>query len=145
MEKLPLTHVSPSHSGSSCVSSGSRGHGRYLYDDYAREIPPPQIQPIPSSSKNPKTRSPFYIVAWLAVVVFLVQLGAGLSDVPSTRLLEDILCRKYHHITSSAGLVPEDQCSAATVQGELNILSMGALILGYLPGESRLVPLIHAR
>lgn len=139
MEKLPLTQVSPSHSHSSCASSRSRSHG-YLYDDYAREITPlPEILPRqtqPIASKKSKTRSPFYIVAWLAVVVFLVQLGSGLSDVPSTRLLEDILCHKYHHTTSSAP-IPEDQCSAAAVQGELNVLSMGALILGYLPGESR--------
>lgn len=79
-------------------------------------------------------KSPLYIVAWLAVIVFLVQLGASLSDVPSTRLLEDIICHKYHHNTSSA-LMSETQCAMDAVQGELNVVLTGALILGYLPGE----------
>lgn len=122
MDKMPLTQVSPSHSHSSCTSSSrSRGHC-YLYDDYAREIAPiPQHTTQTGVGQKCKDKPPFYIVAWLAVVVFLVQLGASLSDVPSIRLLEDILCQKYHTMEA--------------VQGELNVISMGSLIMGYLPGK----------
>lgn len=137
MEKLPLSQVSPSQSHSSCASSRNRGHA-YLYDDYAREILPfPKVvrhDVQTSVGKKCKKKSPLHIVAWLAVVVFLVQLGASLSDVPSTRLLEDILCHKYHHNASSA-LIPEGQCTMDAVQGELNVISTGALIMGYLPGK----------
>lgn len=137
MEKLPLTQVSPSHSHSSCASSRNGAQG-YLYDDYAREIPcfpkPTCYQTKRTAEYTPKMQSSLYIVAWLAVIVFLIQLGASLSDVPSTRLLEDIVCHKYYHNNSNT-LIPENQCTLDTVQGELNVVLTGALILGYLPGE----------
>lgn len=140
MDKLSLTQVSPSHSHSSCAKGSSRSRSHcYIYDDYAREI-----APLPDAvhhdagmqraiSRKCKRRPPLYTVVLLALIVFLVHIGASLPDVPSTRLLEDILCHKYHHDTSSA-LVPEDQCTMDAVQGELNVISTGSLIMGYLPG-----------
>lgn len=75
-----------------------------------------------------------YIVTLLALVVFVVQFGGNIADVPSTRLLEGLICNEYHRI-SSGNLLPETHCGVDAVQGELNVITTVALILGYLPGE----------
>lgn len=141
MEKLPLTKVSPSYTHSSCANTSVNSDHGYLYDDYAREIPMANamaarfsaMRPKKQQTRRSKLQSPLYIVVMLALAVFFIQLGASLSDVPSTRLLEGLICNKYYH-RSSGSLLPEDECSVGAVQSELNIVLMGALILGYLPG-----------
>lgn len=138
--KPSLNQLSPAHSYSSRGSSRGTTQG-YLYDDYAREIPrmfrsgdtdnccPEKTE----ASQKQRMKSPLFVVACLAAVVFLVQLGASLANVPSTRLLENIICQKHYHGTSSQ-LMPEIQCAVGPVQGELNVISTGALVLGYLTG-----------
>lgn len=143
MEKLPLTEISPSCSYTSCASSrANTGHG-YLYDDNAQKLPEANAIAARYSIMNPKNQptrlskiySPLYIVVLLALAVFIIQLGASLSDVPSTRLLEGLICNKYYG-RSDGGILPEDQCTVSSVQAELNVITMGALIVGYLPGKS---------
>lgn len=141
MDELPLTKVSPSYTHSSCANTSICTDHGYLYDDYARELPDANAVAARFSVMNSKKQqtvlrkleSPLYVVVMLGWVVFLIQLGASLSDVPSTRLLEGLICNKYYHRTSGS-LLPEDECSVGAVQTELNIVMMGALILGYLPG-----------
>lgn len=143
MEKSALTQVPPSYSHSSRASG--RVHDQaFLYDDYAREVPhvnaiASRYSIIKHGKENPclsKRHSPLYIVTLLALVVFVVQLGGSIADVPSTRLLEGLICNEYYR-SSSAILLPESQCGVGPVQEELNVITMGALILGYLPGESQ--------
>lgn len=142
MEKLPLTKVPPSYTHSSCTNSSVNADHGYLYDDYAREIPNANAMAARFSAMKPKKQqtrfskfqSPLYVVVMLALVIFFIQLGASLSDVPSTRLLEGFICNKYHH-RSLGSLLPEDECRMGAVQSELNIVMMGALVLGYLPGK----------
>lgn len=141
MEKLPLTQVTPSYSHSSCGSNRAHDQG-YLYDDYAREIP--QVNAIAArhcaiQHKKQKTHpsrrhSPLFIVPLLALIVFLVQLGASIADVPSTRLLEGLICNDYYK-NASGSLLPEAHCSVSEVQDKLNVIITGLLTLGYLPGE----------
>lgn len=141
MEKFPLTQVTPSYSHSPHVSSKVHDQA-FLYDDYAREIP--QVNAIAarySINNHAKARlrlskrhSPLYIVTLLALVAFVVQLGGSIAEVPSTRLLEGLICNEYYKI-SSGNLLPESHCGVDDVQGELNVITTGAVILGYLPGE----------
>lgn len=139
MEKTHhLAELSPSYSHSTCVSTKTRGHG-FLYDDYARAIP---VVPIANdwrarSLTTVRFKSPLYIATCLALVIFVVQLGISLTDVPSTQLLENLICHEASQNTASK-LLPEKQCQGIAVQAELNVISMGTLILGYLPGETRL-------
>ncbi len=77
------------------------------------------------------------VVAFLAMVVFIVQFGISLADVPSTRLLEDAICRNYYgnYGNYSRGeLLDESRCQAEPVQAELNVVSTGLLISQFIPG-----------
>lgn len=134
-----ITELSPSYSHSSCVSSKLRSDGGFLFDDYARDMPQvPIAQDWQVRSRNDlKFKSPLFIAICLSIILFLVQLGASLTDVPTTRLLEDVICKKLFH-DGLAAMLPEEKCQGLNVQAELNVLSMGALILGYLPGECKL-------
>lgn len=141
MKKHALAQVTPSYSHSSRASSIVHDHA-FLYDDYAREIPhvntiASRYSIIEHEKEKPrlsKRHSPLYIVTLLALVVFVVQLGGSLADVPSTRLLEGLICNEYYR-TSSGILLSESHCGMSAVQGESNVITTGSLILGYLPGE----------
>lgn len=78
----------------------------------------------------------------LAVLVFVTQFGASLSDVPSVRLLQEIICRKKYGLAPDSS-VEEDKCHTDGIQGQLNVITTGALIFGYLPGKSCLIPCIR--
>lgn len=92
-----------------------------------------------------KRRSPQFIVAALAVLVFITQFGASLSDVPSVRLLQEIICRRHYGLASDSS-VEEEKCRTDGIQGQLNVISIGALVFGYLPGKYLLCPYItHLR
>lgn len=135
-----LAELSPAYSHSTCVSTKTRAHhGGFLYDDYAREIPvAPVAKDWQARSLTPETfKSPRYIAICLAVVLFVVQLGASLADVPATRLLENVVCHQLSY-DYSASVMPQSQCRGIGVQAELNVLSMGTLLFGYLPGELQL-------
>lgn len=81
-----------------------------------------------------KMRSPQFVVAVLAVLVFITQFGVSLSDVPSVRLLQEIICRKHYGLAPDSP-VEEGKCHIDEVQGQLNVIYTGGLIFGYLPGE----------
>lgn len=145
MEKLPLAQVNPSYSRSSCATSSTYTRG-YLYDDYAREIPRANAIAVRYSAikhdkhktRPSKRHSPLCIIILLALVAFLVQLGVSISDVPSIRLLEGLICNEYYG-DSSGRLMPETHCNGDAVQAKLNVITMGALILEYLPGELQVI------
>ncbi|KAI7777194.1 hypothetical protein LA080_003926 [Diaporthe eres] len=80
-----------------------------------------------------KRRSPRFIVAALAILVFITQFGASLSDVPSVRLLQEIICRRNYGLAPDSS-VEEEKCRTDGIQSQLNVISTGALVFGYLPG-----------
>ncbi|KAG6358864.1 hypothetical protein INS49_012383 [Diaporthe citri] len=80
-----------------------------------------------------KRRSPRFIVAALAVLVFITQFGASLSDVPSVRLLQEIICRRHYGLAPDSS-VEEGNCRTDGIQSQLNVITTGALVFGYLPG-----------
>lgn len=131
-----FAELSPTYSSSICVSTKIRGDGRILYDDYAREAPMvPVAKNWQARSMSPtQFKSPLYIATCLASLIFVAQLGASLTDVPSIQLLEDIICRQVYPV-SSATMLSDIQCRGANVQAELNIIAMGSLILRFLSGE----------
>lgn len=143
-----LTELAPCYSHSTYGAKTTRGgglhnngpgHGHgagFIYDDYARELPI-VVRPGDWQARSlgrPETfKSPRHITLCLAVVLFVLQLGASLADVPATQLLEDMLCQSQSN--------ESQQCRGVDVQAELNVLSVGALVFGYLPGESTSPPL----
>lgn len=84
--------------------------------------------------RKPCLHSSREIIITLAVVVFVIQFGNAVSNVPSTHLLEDIICRQYYHNSSSA-MIPENLCSLEPIQSELNIVTTGQLVSSYIPGS----------
>ncbi|KUI61057.1 hypothetical protein VP1G_08216 [Cytospora mali] len=112
--------------------NGPPGRARVDHDDSDVEsIMAPSVPEF--QSMEPKPESPLYIVICLAILVFIVQLGASLSDVPSVQILEDIICYKFYEGIPTAKYIKEN-CLVGPVQSELNIISMGSLLFGYLPG-----------
>lgn len=79
-------------------------------------------------------RKPISIIVSLAAIVFVIQFGNSLGDVPSLRLLEDIICRDSY-AKYSRGLMDETLCQTAAVQWELNTVATGLTIAGFIPGR----------
>lgn len=134
MERPAPTAAVPSNS--TCSVSG-RARGGYIYDDNAQEIPHvrenSEFVDATINNASSKRKKPVYITVFLAIVVFLVQLGSSIADVPSTRLLEEIICQLFYGDRND-DMIAEGKCAINAVQGELNIITTVALILGYLPG-----------
>ncbi|POR32673.1 Uncharacterized protein TPAR_07111 [Tolypocladium paradoxum] len=64
------------------------------------------------------------LLPFLCAALFAIQLGLSLSDLPSVRLMQDIVCKRFYGIGGD-GLLPEEQCRGAGVQRELNRLGIG--------------------
>lgn len=83
---------------------------------------------------------PHVLVAFLAVILFIFQFGNVLGSVPSTRLLESIICRENFgkhtsaNSISSVSMLDESMCQVGPVQTELNIVSTGLAVFGCVPG-----------
>jgi hypothetical protein len=67
------------------------------------------------------------LLPFLGVFLFTVQLGLSLGDLPSIRLMQDIVCKRHYEITNDE-LLPEEECRGEEVQQELNTIVMGILI-----------------
>lgn len=128
MSKMPhIQQLSPARSQSSAGRSTLCSD-----DDSAASSCPVHRQAWQQPAR--KRRSPRFVVAVLAVLVFIVQFGASLSDVPSVRLLQEIICRNYYGLAPDSP-VEEGKCRTDGIQGQLNVIYTGALIFGYLPGK----------
>ncbi|KAI3395476.1 hypothetical protein diail_1262 [Diaporthe ilicicola] len=123
----PIQKLSPARSLSSA------GRSTLVGSDSTTSVTSYETHVQKRQSPAKKKRSPRFVVAVLAILVFITQLGASLSDVPSVRLLQEVLCRKHYGLSPDA-LVVEEKCRLASVQGRLNVISTGGLIFGYLPG-----------
>ncbi|WAO89460.1 Hypothetical protein NCS54_00685300 [Fusarium falciforme] len=67
------------------------------------------------------------LLPFLGVFLFIIQLGLSLGDLPSIRLMQDIVCKRHYEITKDE-LLSEEECRGEDVQQELNTIVMGILI-----------------
>lgn len=128
LSKMPaIQQLSPARSHSSA--------NRSVFDDgdSATSVTTYKMHRQERQKPNKRQRSTRLVVAVLALLVFITQFGASLSDVPSVRLLQEIICRKSYGLAPDS-LVAEEKCRVDSVQSQLNVLSTGGLIFGYLPG-----------
>ncbi|CAH0059176.1 unnamed protein product [Clonostachys solani] len=68
-----------------------------------------------------------FLLPFLCLVLFVTQLGLSLSNLPSLRLMQDVICKKQLGIASYS-LLPEGDCHADGIQQELNLATTGSLI-----------------
>ncbi|PTB47022.1 hypothetical protein M441DRAFT_85955 [Trichoderma asperellum CBS 433.97] len=91
-----------------------------------------------------KFRRPAVPIQWLlpllVVNLFIISLGLSISDYPSTKLLQDAICKRHLGLTFDE-LLPESQCHGRAVQRELNIIEIGGAISGTLAGALVSLPL----
>lgn len=75
------------------------------------------------------------LLPFLGVFLFIIQLGLSLGDLPSIRLMQDIVCKRHYGITNDE-LLLEEECRGEEVQQELNTIVMGILISVIVSSES---------
>ena len=68
------------------------------------------------------------LLLFLCCALFVVQLGLALPELPSTKLMQDIICKRVMHLGGVRGLLPEDECHGEDVQRELNMVGVGVSI-----------------
>ncbi|KAM5352260.1 hypothetical protein ACJ41O_004983 [Fusarium nematophilum] len=68
-----------------------------------------------------------YLLPFLAACLLVIQLGLSLSDLPSIRLMQDIVCKNFHGVTSDDPL-PEEECRSKPVQQRFNTIAIGILV-----------------
>ncbi|KAK7589258.1 hypothetical protein V3481_008247 [Fusarium oxysporum f. sp. vasinfectum] len=76
---------------------------------------------------RPYTMPRDYLLPFLSVCLFVIQLGLSVSDLPSIKLMQDIVCKHVHRIDSPE-LLPEEKCRDEPVQQRLNFSMMGMQI-----------------
>lgn len=75
-----------------------------------------------------------FLLPFLCLVLFVTQLGLSLSNLPSLRLMQDVICKKKLGIASYS-LLPESDCHADAIQQQLNLVTTGSLISTTVGGE----------
>jgi hypothetical protein len=110
-----------------------------LIMDYPNNAP----EPVPEGANQPPTGRrrrkgysecwrPAWTVALLTTIVFVVQFGLTLSDIPSTSIISNWICIMYHdnsHVPTSG--FPLD-CKGTDIQQDLNKISTVSLAVGSL-------------
>lgn len=124
----PIQKLSPSHSQSSA------GRSTLADDDSVTSATSYEMHRKRLQRPAKTRRSPRFIVAALGFLVFIAQFGASLSDVPTVRLLQEIICRRELGLAPDSP-VQEGKCRTDLVQGQLNVISTGGLVFGYIPGK----------
>ncbi|KAG4264424.1 hypothetical protein FPRO03_08679 [Fusarium proliferatum] len=64
-----------------------------------------------------------YLLPFLSASLFVIQLGLSVSDLPSIKLMQDIVCEHVHRVDSPE-LLPEEKCRDEPVQQRLNFIMM---------------------
>ncbi|KAF4967146.1 hypothetical protein FSARC_5266 [Fusarium sarcochroum] len=82
---------------------------------------------------RPFTISRSYLLPFLATCLFVIQLGLSLSDLPSIKLMQNIVCKHVHKIHGTA-MLPEEDCRDGPVQHKLNIIVMGIQVSATISG-----------
>ncbi|KAL6859686.1 major facilitator superfamily domain-containing protein [Trichoderma novae-zelandiae] len=91
-----------------------------------------------------KLRRPTVPTQWLlpllVVNLFVINLGLSISDYPSMKLWQDIICK--HHLGLTSGeLLPERECHDRAVQRELNVVDIGSSVSATLGSALVALPL----
>lgn len=77
-----------------------------------------------------------HLLPLLCTGLFLVQFAYTLSDVPSIKPLQDIICKNQYNFVQSDVLMPESACSGEAVQRRLTIISVGMAVAATTAGMS---------
>lgn len=85
-------------------------------------------------ARSHRTVPVMYLLPFLFVALFTIHLGLSLADLPSLKLMQDIIC-KHHFSVTSDELLPEAGCRVEPVQRELNIVNVGMLISSTIEGQ----------
>ncbi|UZP35906.1 hypothetical protein NXS19_003722 [Fusarium pseudograminearum] len=80
------------------------------------------------------------LLPFLSICLFTIQLGLSISDLPSIKLMQDIVCRQVHQIDSPE-LLPEEFCRDEPVQYRLNFIVTGMQIAGTISAALVAFPL----
>ncbi|KFA46322.1 hypothetical protein S40293_07001 [Stachybotrys chartarum IBT 40293] len=81
-----------------------------------------------------------HVLPLLCTGLFLVQFAYTLSDVPSIKLLQDIICKDQYSFVQSDVLMPESTCSGEAVQRRLNMISVGMAVAATTAGALASIP-----
>ena len=71
-----------------------------------------------------------FILPVLLLAIFCIQYGLSLSDLPTTKILQDIICLGSGAVTDTLkpGFVPESLCHDELVQTRLSLVSIGLAV-----------------
>ncbi|CZS78659.1 unnamed protein product [Fusarium graminearum] len=67
------------------------------------------------------------LLPFLSICLFTIQLGLSISDLPSIKLMQDIVCRQVHQVDTPE-LLHEESCRDEPVQYRLNFITTGMQI-----------------
>ncbi|RFU77575.1 hypothetical protein TARUN_4657 [Trichoderma arundinaceum] len=81
-----------------------------------------------------------WLIPLLVVNLFIINLGLSISDYPSMKLWQDIICKHHLGLTFDK-LLPEGECHDRVVQRELNIVDIGLSVSGTLSSALVSLPL----
>ncbi|KAL7786659.1 major facilitator superfamily domain-containing protein [Trichoderma ceciliae] len=81
-----------------------------------------------------------WLIPLLVVNLFIINLGLSISEYPSMKLWQDIICKHHLGLTFDK-LLPEGKCHDRVVQRELNIVDIGLSVSGTLGSALVALPL----
>ncbi|KAI5864839.1 MFS general substrate transporter [Durotheca rogersii] len=78
--------------------------------------------PLLAGVHVPQARGRAAVVNLLCVVLFVASCGVGFASIPRTRILEDLLCRRYYYGDAGASAVDESLCKEDPIQQRLALV-----------------------
>jgi hypothetical protein len=83
-----------------------------------------QETPKPAPKWSFQVQAPRHIVLLLALLILSLATGGALMTVPTTRILEDILCHRYYgDLQGRNGSIDEKLCKVDDIQSDLAYLN----------------------
>lgn len=112
------------------------------HDEFTEDDPllPGSRQRRSSITALPTLHNPRLIIAFLTGVMFLINFGAYMMTMPTSRIYEDIICHHYYDgLTGTSHLslntpIDEKLCKVGYVQTELATVIGGVFVSSSLPG-----------
>ncbi len=94
----------------------------------------------PLSRYRFKVHRPRTIVFLLSLIILIESTGANLMVVPTTRILEDVICHRYYDVQDLDNSIDERLCKTDAIQSKLaylnGLVSVAEAIVGsYLSGD----------
>ena len=87
------------------------------------------------------------VVGVVIVTVFLIEIGDYMMRAPTTRIMEDIICRHYYDSLETVPIgidltkpIPEDNCKVPAIQAELAMIRGWDMTFSCLPGLLLSIP-----